>query len=621
MTPDPDPIGDYALLSDSHGSALVSRGGSIDWACLPRFDGPSVFARILGHNAGHWRISPAAITEVERAYLDGTMVLRTVFRTPSGTATLIDAMPFGHSEREHRIGRDSPHAIVRVVKGLEGEVELELEFQPRPEYGLTTPMLLPHPGGLRTRGGPRAYVLSSGIPLQAEDGVARGRFVVRTGVKVAFAMRACSPWEPLGAAWTAEEILRRLEGTIAAWRWWSRVHEGYRGPYRDMVRHSGRVLQALTYAPTGGVVAAPTTSLPEAIAGTRNWDYRFCWVRDASLTLEALWVAACPDEAREFFDFFVTAAGGQVDGERALQVLYGVGGERHLPEQVLEHLPGHRDSRPVRVGNGAWGQTQLDIYGELLSAAHLLADRMGAFDEVTAEFLCDLADAAARRWEEPDQGIWEVRGQPRHFLYSKLMCWVALDRAVRLAPRLRRQAGVPRWSQARDRIREAILDRGWSDRAGAYTQAFGSDDLDASALMMPIVGFLPATDPRMRATIGAVAEHLTDEHGLVYRYRARDGLPGEEGVFGICTYWLVQCWAMLGEIGRARSLFETITGCANDVGLLSEEIDPATGEALGNFPQAFTHIGLINAAWAIAQAEDRAADSGQAASGSRRDSL
>ncbi|MGH9002959.1 MAG: glycoside hydrolase family 15 protein [Acidimicrobiia bacterium] len=614
-------MGGYALLSDSHGSALVGREGSIDWACLPRFDGPSVFARILGPDAGHWRISPAGITEVERAYLDGTMVLQTVFRTPSGSAALIDAMPFGHSEREHRIGCDAPHAIVRVVKGLEGEVELELEFQPRPEYGLTTPMLLPHPGGLRTRGGPRAYVLSSGIPLEAEDGVARGRFVVRPGVKVAFAMRACSPWEPLEATWTAEEILRRLEETIAAWRWWSRVHEGYRGPYRDMVRHSGRVLQALTYAPTGGVVAAPTTSLPEAIAGTRNWDYRFCWVRDASLTLEALWVAACPDEAREFFDFFVTAAGGQVDGERALQVLYGVGGERHLPEQVLGHLPGYRDSRPVRIGNGAWGQTQLDIYGELLSAADLLADRMGTFDEVTAEFLCDLANAAARRWEEPDQGIWEVRGGPRHFLYSKLMCWVALDRAVRLAPRLRRAAEMPRWSRARDRIREAILDRGWSDRAGAYTQALGSDDLDASALMMPIVGFLPAADPRMRATIGAVAEHLTDEHGLVYRYRSHDGLPGEEGVFGICTYWLVQCWAMLGEIGRARSLFETITGCANDVGLLSEEIDPATGEPLGNFPQAFTHIGLINAAWAIAQAEDRAADSGQAASGSRRDSL
>ncbi len=318
-------------------------------------------------------------------------------------------------------------------------------------------------------------------------------------------------------------------------------------------------------------------------------------------------MAACPDEAEAFFDFFVTAAGGHVDDGRALQVLYGVGGERHLPEQELGHLPGHRGSRPVRIGNGAWGQTQLDIYGELLSAAHLLADRIGDFGEVTADFLCDLADAAARRWEEPDRGIWEVRGGPQHFLYSKLMCWAGLDRAVRLAPRLDREAQVPRWSEVRDRIRQAILDRGWSDRAGAYTQAFGSDHLDASALMMPIVGFLPATDPRMRSTIEAIADRLTDRRGLVYRYRSEDGLPGEEGVFGICTYWLVQCWAMLGEIERARSLFETMTGYANDVGLLSEEVDPASGEALGNFPQAFTHIGLINAAWAIAQAEEQAA--------------
>jgi GH15 family glucan-1,4-alpha-glucosidase len=602
---DPPPIADYALLSDSQGSALVSRGGSIDWACLPRFDGPSVFARILGPAGGHWRIAPAAEALVERGYMDGTMVLRTVFTTASGAAALTDAMPFGYSEREHRIGLDSPHAIIRVIEGLVGEVELEMEFVPRPEYGLTTPMVLPHPGGLRTRGGPRAYVLASAIPVEAEDGIAHVRFALRSGRKVAFALRACSPWEGLEPAWTAEEIVGRLEATIEAWRSWSGMHEGYQGPYQQMVRHSGRVLQALTYSPTGGVVAAPTTSLPESIGGSRNWDYRFCWVRDASLTLEALWVAACPDEAAKFFDFFVTAAGGHVDGGRALQVLYGVGGERHLPEHELEHLPGYRGSRPVRIGNGAASQTQLDIYGELLSAAHVLADRIGHFDEETADFLCDLADAAAQRWEQPDQGIWEVRGGPRHFLYSKLMSWAALDRAVRLAPLLDREGKVARWSAVRDRVRETILERGWSDRAGAYTQSFGSDDLDASALMMPIVGFLPASDPRMLATIEAIAERLTDEHGLVYRYHSHDGLAGEEGVFGICTYWLVQCWAMAGEIDRARSLFETMTGYANDVGLLSEEIDPTTGEALGNFPQAFTHIGLINAAWAIAQAEER----------------
>ena len=601
-----EPIEAYGLISDCQGSALVSQAGSIDWVCLPRFDSAALFARLLDPRAGHWSLHPAAPASVERAYLQETMVLRTVFTTAAGTVAVTDAMPFEPDERGHGIGRRSPHALVRVVEGVSGEVALDMEVAPRPEYGVTVPRMLSHPGGARTRGGPQACVISSETPLDLGSGSARSRFTVRAGERRRFALQVCSPWDPPPPAWDPAEVDRRLEATVAGWRSWTAIHQAYQGPFADLVHHSGRVLQALTYAPTGAVVAAPTTSLPEHPGGTRNWDYRYCWVRDASLTLEALWVAACPDEAEDFFGFFATAAGGEVEGRSALQILYGVGGERDVTERELDHLAGYRDSRPVRVGNGAWSQTQLDVYGELLSAASVLADQVGDFDDVTAAFLTEVADTAAARWEEPDQGIWEVRGGPRHFLYSKLMCWVALDRAIHLAPRLRAEDRVPAWGAERDRIRRAILEQGWSDRAGAYTQAFGSDDLDASTLMMPIVGFLVADEPRMRATIEGVAGRLTDDDGLVYRYRSDDGLPGEEGTFAICSYWLVQCWALLGEVDQACRLFETVAARANDLGLFAEEIGPG-GEALGNFPQAFSHIGLVNAAWAIHQANERLA--------------
>ena len=599
------PIAEYALLSDCQGSALVARDGSVDWACVQRFDSPAVFARLLGEHAGYWRITPVdRATHVERTYLKDTMVLRTAFHTPTGRVDVTDAFALDDDGGGHNIGRSAPHAIIRVVEGVEGEVEVGVELSPRPEYGLTVPLMIACAGGLRTRGGPRAYVVSATVPLQISAGSASARITIAAGQRQAFALQFASPWERSPDPWSGDEIARRLDGTISAWRSWSSLHQSYAGPYADLVRHSGRVLQALTYAPTGAIVAAATTSLPEQPGGVRNWDYRFCWVRDASLTMSALWVAACPDEAAGFFAFLATAAGGQTDGRSALQILYGVGGERLVPEHELSHLEGYAGSRPVRVGNGAWNQTQLDVYGELLSAAALLAPQVGSFEPVTAAFLTEVADTAAARWSEPDQGIWEVRGGPRHFVYSKLMCWVALDRAIALASVLGAdEERVRGWSAVRHHIRAAIETRGWSAAAHAFTQSFDEEELDASNLMMPIVGFLPATEPRMRSTIEAIAERLTDRRGFVYRYRADDGLDGDEGTFAICSFWLVQCLAMLGEVTRARELFERLTAYANDVGLMSEEIDADTDALLGNFPQAFTHIGLINAAWAIGQAE------------------
>jgi GH15 family glucan-1,4-alpha-glucosidase len=428
--------------------------------------------------------------------------------------------------------------------------------------------------------------------------------MLQQGRVVHFALQHASSWESFPCVWRQEEISERLADTAEAWRSWSRIHQKYNGPWSDLVAHSGRVLQALTFYPTGAIVAAPTTSLPETIGGERNWDYRYTWVRDASFTLEALWVAACPDEAHRFFEFLAGAAFTQVRRGCDLQIMFGIGGEHDLTERTIQHLSGWRDSRPVRVGNGAWSQRQLDVYGELMGAACVLKEQLVNCDGPTREFLVDVADMAASRWKEKDQGIWEVRGEPRDFLYSKLMCWVALDRAIQMADQLDARASLPRWQQVRDEIRSAILQHGWSDRAGAFTQSFGSDDLDASNLMMAITGFLPAGDPRMLATIHAIATRLTDQHGLVYRYLSHDGLDGDEGTFLLCTFWLAHAWALAGKVEQARETFVRAIVFVNDVGLLSEEVHPGTRELLGNFPQAFSHIGLVNAAWAIAQAEN-----------------
>jgi GH15 family glucan-1,4-alpha-glucosidase len=429
---------------------------------------------------------------------------------------------------------------------------------------------------------------------------------VSAGQTVSFALQHGRMGEPPLAAWDAQEIAARLEDTLEGWRSWSAIHQTYEGPWRDLVHHSGRVLQALTFQPTGAIVAAPTTSLPETIGGERNWDYRYTWVRDACLTMEALWVAACPDEANKFFAFLADAAASQLRRGIDLQIMFGIGGERDLSERELPHLAGWRDSHPVRVGNGAWNQRQIDVYGELLGAAQRLVQKLGELDPITQQFLAAAADTAARRWQEKDQGIWEIRGEPRDFLYSKLQCWAALNRAIDIAPQLNAEHQVQAWAAARDEIRAAILERGWSEKAGAFTQAFGRDDLDASNLMLAITGFLPGDDPRMKATIDATAARLTDERGLVYRYLAHDGLAGEEGTFLLCTFWLAQAQALAGEVDQATATFERAVAAINDVGLLAEEVDVPSGEMIGNFPQAFSHIGLINAAWAISQAQERA---------------
>jgi GH15 family glucan-1,4-alpha-glucosidase len=597
------PIADYALLSDCHSAALVDRAGSVDWLCWPRFDGPAVHARLLDERAGHWSLALDQVEETTRRYLHETMVLESTAVTATGTARLIEAMIVGRNERGHELGRGSPHALARTVECLEGTVTLSCHFSPRPEYGLIYPIFNRVEGGVSARGGADVMSLSSPVELELDDSIAAARLTLRRGEKRSFVLQHRPSWEPPPGIWSQDEIEGRLRDTVTAWRTWSALHQGYEGPWRQLVRDSGRVLQALTFAPTGAIIAGATTSLPESVGGTRNWDYRYAWVRDASLTLEALWVAACPDEAHDFFAWMAGAAAASVGRGSDLQIMFGVGGEHDLSERELPHLAGWRHSRPVRVGNGAWDQRQLDVYGELLNAAHRLADQLDGMEEGTRLFLRDAADAAADRWREPDQGIWEIRGDPQHFLYSKLMCWVALDRALGLADLLGARDRVDRWRREREEIAAAIGSEGWSDRAGAFSQALGSDELDASALMLPIVGFLPGSDPRMIATIAAIEERLTDDHGLVYRYRAHDGLEGEEGTFLLCTFWLAQAQALAGQSQKARATFERASSFANDLGLLAEEVDPATRELLGNFPQAFSHIGLINAAWAISETE------------------
>jgi GH15 family glucan-1,4-alpha-glucosidase len=584
----------------------------VEWLSFPRFDSPSVCARLLDDAAGHWAITPVGAFDSARRYLDRTMVLETTFVTPTGRLELVDALAVGAGNTGHELGAGAPHLLVRQVTCTAGTAELSVSYAPRPEYGLVAPLLSPVDGGVTARGGAEWLVLSTPVALGLDGPTATGTVTMRDGESVRFGLHRSTLEQTPARVWSQTELGQALRDTVDGWRSWSALHQAYAGPWAELVQTSGRVLQALSYQPSGAIVAAPTTSLPEGVGGERNWDYRYTWVRDASFTMNALWVSACPDEAVDFFAFLTTAAAGSLGSGAALQIMFGVGGEHDLSERTLDHLAGWRGSRPVRVGNGAWRQQQVDVYGELLDAAHRLRDELGGLDADTRAFLTACADAAAARWRAADQGIWEVRGEPRLFLYSKVMCWVALDRAGRLAGVLGADEQAARWRSVAAEIRDTVLEKGWSEKAQAFTQYVGSDELDAAALMMPIVGFLPAGDPRMRATIEAVADRLTDERGLVYRYRTEagiDGLAGGEGTFLLCTFWLAQALAMAGDTERARAVFDRAAGYANDLGLLAEEVDGTTGELLGNFPQAFSHIGLVNAAWAIGEAE-RAAGAG-----------
>lgn len=597
------PIGDYALVGSMHTAALVATDGSIDWLCWPHFDDPAVFCRLLDARRGGWfRVGPVGEYAVSRTYAGDTNVLTTTFRSSSGAVRLTDLMPARQrwTDAAGKAIEPSPQ-VLRLVEGLAGEMEIEVEFRPTFDYARAETALAVRPGGAVADANGATLILDCPVELErgANDTLHGGRRVTtddRFWVTLSYRSET-DPTEPALRGPTPDVMLAE---TLDYWRRWS-AGCSYAGPYHELVRRSALTLKLLTFAPTGALVAAPTTSLPEKIGATRNWDYRFTWLRDASLTLSAFEGIGYHREATDFFGWVEKAC---VRGGHDLKIMYRIDGSPALPERTLDHLEGYRGSQPVRIGNAAADQRQLDIYGEVLDAASLHVEYLGQPDPDIWGVLWRLADQAAARWQEPDQGIWEVRGGPRHFLYSKLLCWVALDRAIRLADRAGLVDGRPkRWRRTRAAIRGAILTQGYDPELGAFTQSLGERALDASALALPLMGFLPATDPRVRSTVQRIQERLT-AHGLVYRYLADDGLPGGAATFALCSFWLVDNLASAARVDEARALFERVTGYANDVGLLAEEIDPASGDLLGNYPQGFTHLALIRSALTIARAED-----------------
>jgi len=578
-------IDDLALLSDCRTAALEDRDGTILWYSPGRFDGASVFGRVLDDEAGHWTIRPRAEAAAERRYLDDGPILETTFRTDAGEVTLTDALALRPDLRGHEIdGGDVTH-LVRHAVCTRGEVELEVALAARPEYGLVRPHLVETAEGWDIIGGPSALQLVTSIPHRAASDRLTSTVRLTAGDTASWVL-ASGPHDGR----SAEEA---LADTREGWRSWASAHDALPGPHGKQMRRSAMVLQALTYAPSGVVVAAPTTSLPERIGQEWNWDYRYAWLRDLSFVVRALWVAACPDEPQRYFDW-ITKVLGQLDGEH-VQIMFGVGGERDLTEHSLDHLRGFRDSQPVRIGNDAWQQTQLDVLGEVLDSAHLMRDYLP--ERITGplrETLVGLADMAAEKWQEPDFGMWEARDRARHYLSSKVMCWVALDRAVLLAERLDAVAHVATWTAARDAVQKAVLEKGWNADVRAFTGAFDSDQLDASVLLMPLVGIIPGDDDRMRATVERIEERLATDLG-VQRW------ADEGSGFLLCGFWLAECLALMGEQERAEERFNATAACANDLGLMAEEVSLETGEPLGNFPQALSHVGLINAAWRLSK--------------------
>jgi GH15 family glucan-1,4-alpha-glucosidase len=593
------PIGDYAIIGDCRAAGLVSRDGSLDWLCLPRFDSPSIFAALLdAENGGRFRIRPRGSFESERRYLPDTNVLETTFRTDDGVCTLRDLMPVA-SEAEKRASPLPEHLVLREIEGVAGEVALEILYEPRPDYARARPSIERRGAlGLWFEIGGAAGLLRSDVPLEPADGgrAARGRHRIRAGERVhlSFSYHRESPAVlPLLGETARQQVTR----TIGWWREWA-GRCTYRGPYRDAVVRSALTLKLMAYAPSGAVVAAPTTSLPERIGGDRNWDYRYCWLRDASFTLRALFSLGYDEEAIVFLDWMLHAT--RLTWPE-LQVLYDVFGEARLPEDELPHLVGYASSRPVRIGNGAQGQLQLDVYGEVVDAVSWFVRKGERFDRDAVRLLDALGRTVCRRWREPDEGIWEGRSGRRHHTHSKALCWVTLDRLIRMHEAGQLSVSVERFRAERDAIRDEIEARGYNDRLGSYTSVFDGDELDASLLTLPLYGYADAAHPRMRSTCARIRERLG--HGaLVYRYHdGDDGLPAGEGAFGITSFWAVECLARAGDLGAATAAFERLLEYGNDLGLYGEEIDADTGAALGNFPQAFTHVGLINAALTLAE--------------------
>ncbi len=584
-------IEDYAVIGDLHTAALVGRDGSIDWLCLPRFDSDACFARLLGDAGnGYWKMAPAegTVRQVRRRYRPGTLVLETEFTTTTGRLLLVDAMPI----------RVEHPQVVRLLVGLEGEVDVAMELVMRFGYGATLPWVTADDGLLTATAGPDALALFSRVQTTGKDFKTVAEFTVAAGQQIPFHLTHFpsheAPPRPVDA-WYA------IETTAAWWDSWS-TRCSYKGPHHEAVVRSLITLKALTYEPTGGIVAAATTSLPETLGGERNWDYRFCWLRDATLTLQSLMLGGYQDEALAWRDWLLRAAAGDPS---KLQIMYGASGERRLSEWEVPWLAGYEGASPVRVGNAASGQFQLDVYGEVMSALYEAGRLSGTATHPQWDLETALLDFVETQWKEPDDGIWEVRGPRRHFTHSKVMAWVAFDRAVKTLEALPDLKGPKdRWAATRDQLRSEILEQGYDADKKTFTQYFGSSELDASLLMLPLVGFLPATDPRMVGTIEAIERELVDD-GFVLRYRtsddgAVDGLSGREGAFLPCSFWLADCLHMVGREDDAAALFERLLGLCNDVGLLSEEYDAQAGRLVGNFPQAFSHVSLVNTAYRLA---------------------
>jgi GH15 family glucan-1,4-alpha-glucosidase len=594
------PIGDYAIIGDCRSAALVSRDGSLDWLCWPRFDSPALFAALLDvERGGRFRVRPTGAFHVSRRYLQDTNVLETIFHGPDGVVALRDLMPVT-PEGEKRGSLLPEHEVLREVHVLSGEVAVEVWYEPRPQYGAVRPEIRQHGEfGLQCEIDGAMISLHSELPLRiasdgaSASGVARMRAGERAYLSLTFSVDAPAAVPRLG-----EAARRRVERSTRWWQEWSGSC-AYQGPYRDAVVRSALTLKLMAYAPSGAIVAAPTTSLPERLGGVRNWDYRYCWLRDAAFTLRALFALGYRDEGDAFLSWMLHAT--RLSWPE-LQVLYDVFGETHLPERELTHLAGYARSRPVRIGNDAHGQLQLDVYGEVIDAAARFARTGGHFDRDTARLLAGLGETVCRRWREPDEGIWEGRSGRFHHTHSKVLCWVALDRLLELHDTQRVPIDAARVRRERDAIRTIIERHGFNERLGSYTRLLDGDDLDASLLTLPLYGYVAATHPRMAATCQRIHACLGRD-GLIYRYAqaTRDGLPSGEGAFGICSFWAVECRARGGDKEGAALAFEHLLGYANDVGLFAEEIDHDTGAALGNFPQAFTHVGLINAALTLAE--------------------